>query len=535
VRDASAGENSARLLLVDSTLSTSLRASELEYLGSVDWWAIEPEAIAADPVFIKATELVFRQLGQHRYAEFNSECSSGATSVEMALCESEGCKDAAAAVAAVLLLGGGAAVCTGLSGVSLAHGFFCAAALVDAVVDAAGGSLASAAEAEEVSPADPEKYEQTVGRDVDAGSDSGTDALDESETSEWADVQEEHDIGSEQDGDLEQTEGDVNRLEDAEVDSTGSDASTQDVGEPGTGDVDGEIADTSEVDVDGGAVMENSFVLVRAGSFFMGTPVAEIDYLAAIYLTELREETGIDDPRYGQLFRDQISAEEPYSLVTLTRDFYLQEHEVTRAEWATLFDDTVLDECPNCPAVVSSEGATQYANAFSELSGLTPCYAVDGTYAGTGSIYDCEGYRLPTEAEWEYASRAGTVDATYAGEVTSLGRCDGGAALLSIAWFQCNSEGRIHPVAQKLPNSWGFFDMVGNVQEWVSDGEGVRNIESTVDPLVPLMDSEARAVRGCWRGSLPLNCRAGCRQQSARDILYPSDSDIGFRLARTAR
>lgn len=94
-----------------------------------------------------------------------------------------------------------------------------------------------------------------------------------------------------------------------------------------------------------------------------------------------------------------------------------------------------------------------------------------GVRQTTGSVYDCAGYRLPTDAEWEYAARAGTRTPYYTGPMLSTSnRCEDEPALDGIAWYCTNSVGQVtNPVAQKLPNPWGLYDMLGNVQEFATD------------------------------------------------------------------
>jgi formylglycine-generating enzyme required for sulfatase activity len=149
---------------------------------------------------------------------------------------------------------------------------------------------------------------------------------------------------------------------------------------------------------------------------------------------------------------------------------------------------------------------------------------------------DCPGYRLPTEAEWEYSARAGTTTATYNGTVQypdGAFDCDiAGPVLDPIAWWVCNYKGTQHPVAQKLPNAWGAYDMIGNVDEMVwdflGDYEGYPP-EPATDPLGPEAGSH-RIIRG---GSAPSPvewCRSAWRFAGLERARLG-----GFRVVRTAK
>jgi formylglycine-generating enzyme required for sulfatase activity len=131
------------------------------------------------------------------------------------------------------------------------------------------------------------------------------------------------------------------------------------------------------------------------------------------------------------------------------------------------------------------------------------------------------GLRLPTEAEWEYAARAGTTSARY-------------GSLDQVAWHPFNSDSKTHPVKGKDPNAWGLYDMLGNVWEWVSDWYGPYKAQAVVDPPGPVKGLNGdRVIRG---GGWEWNPRPGVHV-SARDGSLPLDrhEDIGFRCAGELR
>jgi formylglycine-generating enzyme required for sulfatase activity len=156
---------------------------------------------------------------------------------------------------------------------------------------------------------------------------------------------------------------------------------------------------------------------------------------------------------------------------------------------------------------VSWLAAARYCNALSEHAELTPAYVATG--AGEDVRWDAsaDGYRLPTEAEWEYACRAGTTGPRY-GE------------LADIAWYRANAGDAIHDVGGKAPNAWGFHDMLGNVWEWCWD---------VYDPEVY---GSYRVLRGGGWSDEHWSCRASVRRRS-----HPTFEidDVGFRVARSVQ
>ncbi len=191
------------------------------------------------------------------------------------------------------------------------------------------------------------------------------------------------------------------------------------------------------------------------------------------------------------------------------RDFRLAPYPVTRELYGA-----VLSEAPASPAgprtpvtEVSWKDAVRFCNLLSEAAGLTPCYSTGDDPDGQDVVCDWEtdGYRLPSEAEWEYACRAGTSGARY-GELDE------------IAWYRENSGGEVRDVATKAPNPWGLHDMIGNVWEWCWD---------LYDPAVY---GPYRVFRGGGAHDHPRGCRASCRRKSHPTFRV---DDLGFRLARS--
>jgi formylglycine-generating enzyme required for sulfatase activity len=156
---------------------------------------------------------------------------------------------------------------------------------------------------------------------------------------------------------------------------------------------------------------------------------------------------------------------------------------------------------------VSWWDAIRFCNALSQSEGLTPAYRLPPE-DGDGIEWDdtANGYRLPTEAEWEYACRAGTAGPHY-GELDA------------IAWYRDNSHDRIHEVGGKLPNAWGLYDMLGNVWDWCWD----------------VYDAEVygsyRSLRGGGWFDEHWSCRASVRRRSHPTLRI---DDVGFRVARSA-
>ncbi len=152
---------------------------------------------------------------------------------------------------------------------------------------------------------------------------------------------------------------------------------------------------------------------------------------------------------------------------------------------------------------VSWFDAVRFCNALSRREGRAPVYAVDGETVAVDDHGD--GYRLPREAEWEHACRAGTTGPRY-------------APLDEIAWYADNSGDRVRPVGGKAPNAWGLHDMLGNGWEWC------------LERYDPEVYGEYRVLRGGGWSDREWSCRAGVRRRSHPTFAI---EDVGFRVARS--
>jgi formylglycine-generating enzyme required for sulfatase activity/serine/threonine protein kinase len=227
-------------------------------------------------------------------------------------------------------------------------------------------------------------------------------------------------------------------------------------------------------------------VLIPAGEFLMGSPDS-------------------DEEAYSQ--------EKPQHNVRITRPFYLGVHEVTQGQYRVITGEVPSGfEGPNdLPMVnVSWTDAISFCNKLSEREGWKPFYQL-GAEVKSGT----EGYRLPTEAEWEYACRAGSTAKYSSGD----------------DWDHGNAGRRIRPVGQTQPNAWGLYDMHGNVREWCWDWYDPRYYAQSqaANPLGPPHASDRVNRGGSWDVH-PRYCRS-----AYRDGLPPAYRSIyvGLRVART--
>ena len=172
---------------------------------------------------------------------------------------------------------------------------------------------------------------------------------------------------------------------------------------------------------------------------------------------------------------------------------------------------------------VTWSAAVKFCNARSLREGLKPCYDTN-TWA---CDFSAGGYRLPTEAEWEYACRSGSSTRFYFGESAE--------ELKSFAWFAGNSQSKPHPAAQRKPNAWGLYDMAGNVWEWCNDFYGAKYYrESPQDNPRGPKEGEKRVLRGGAWSSSAGSCASwvrNCDEAGLTDVCLTMDSN-GFRCVR---
>lgn len=208
-------------------------------------------------------------------------------------------------------------------------------------------------------------------------------------------------------------------------------------------------------------------------------------------------------------------------MVTLTTDFWMAVSEVTQKQWRSLMGTNPSkfqgDEFP--VEQVSWFDSVAYCNALSAKEQLPPCYQISGTTVLWTTGTACVGYRLPTEAEWEYAARQPST-AVYSGS----------DSVDAVAWYLGNSGSTTHAVKTKTANGRGLYDLSGNVWEWVWDvyQSNYEALPST-DPFGPSTGAN-RVIRGAsWTNS------ATDTRIAIRNAYMPTfrSTSLGFRIVRS--
>ena len=228
--------------------------------------------------------------------------------------------------------------------------------------------------------------------------------------------------------------------------------------------------------------------------------------------------------------------EEPVHTVRVG-DFYIGKYEVTQAEWEEVMgSNPSYFKGTNRPVEqVSWYDAVEYCNKRSQREGLTPVYRINGE--SVTADWNADGYRLPTEAEWEYAARGGNESKGY--------KYAGSDNVDQVGWYWRNSgdtrldrdwdidkiianNGRTQPVGGKSPNELGLYDMSGNVWEWCWDWKGSYSSGSQTNPKGPGSGRYRVDRGGSWISS------AGFLRSAVRHYNSPGDrgNGLGFRLVR---
>ena len=277
---------------------------------------------------------------------------------------------------------------------------------------------------------------------------------------------------------------------------------------PDTG-ADGAAADmTPDLGQENDASVPGAWIAVKAGAFNMGSPASE----------------GCRD------------SDEDARKVTLGKGFQISATEVTQQQFEKVmgYNPSFHKACgKDCPVEwVSWHEAAAYCNGLSALRSVARCYSCTGAKDAVrctpaGAPYACVGFRLPTEAEWEYAARAGTTTPFHGGAISSCMTTDATAG--ATGWYKVNSSGTTHPVGKKQKNAWGLHDMVGNVYEWTNDWYESTRSGKTADPAGPASGTEKIFRGGAWYYNAE-HARSANRERFAPTKPF---TFVGFRCVRS--
>ncbi len=267
-------------------------------------------------------------------------------------------------------------------------------------------------------------------------------------------------------------------------------------------------------------------IKVKAGNFIMGSPI-------------------------GEKYRE--NEEIPHTVI-LTKDFWLGKYEITQVQWKAVMGTTLWEQAAKkrrekADKMVGNQKEDYPIYWVNWYEAMDFCHKLTERERMMGRLPHGYEYTLPTEAEWEYACRAGSKTSLYNGDIEILGNYNA-PTLDHIAWYGGNSSDRYvgkgwntsnlqekqykntkfagpRKVGEKMPNAWGFYDMIGNVSEWCSDWVGKYTSDDVTDPIGSI-NGLYRVVRGGNWFSAPIRCRSA---YSSGRVPFYKNNEIGFRVA----
>ncbi|HTI97956.1 MAG TPA: SUMF1/EgtB/PvdO family nonheme iron enzyme [Dongiaceae bacterium] len=235
-----------------------------------------------------------------------------------------------------------------------------------------------------------------------------------------------------------------------------------------------------------------NMVFLPPGNFLMGSPTNDLD---------------------------SSSDERPQTSVTLTHGFWIGKYEVTQGEYLSLMNTN--------PSYFPGD-LTRAVSSVSWYDATNYCAQLTARELAAGHIAPGSHYRLPTEAEWEYAARAGSTNRFSYGDDPNY------ASLPDHAWIFSNAGLMVHPVGQKLPNPSGLYDMEGNVWEWCQDWYGPLPGGNQIDPTGPVTAANGlKVMRGGAYDYFDSDCRSARRLYYTASSFF-TDTDLGFRVVLVA-
>jgi formylglycine-generating enzyme required for sulfatase activity len=249
---------------------------------------------------------------------------------------------------------------------------------------------------------------------------------------------------------------------------------------------------TLTLDLGGGVTLEMVKINAAEKSFQMGSPATE---------------------------QDRYFTEGPVHTVSFTRDYYIGKYELTQAQWLKIYGNWP-DTAPSSD-FGAGDSYPAYYLSWNDISDANNGFLAKLNQLAPGGY---SSFRLPTEAEWEYAARGGTQTRFYWGDDPSY------TLIGNYAWYVNNSSSKTHPAGEKQPNEFGLYDMSGNVAEWCGDWFESYGSSAVTDPAGPATGSYRLIRGGSW--DLPNeNCRSADRRNFNTSYRY---YDTGFRLALTS-